>query len=189
VDRLPSPDAVWACNPALSGNDGGHDCNPLTLEREGAVLLGRLEHVEDGKALFAPDREENLAKGAEFDSRFKSRVDDYVRTNGLNVAEEPPGLEVVPSRRRPVRELGLLPSGVGTVVWASGFGPDFGWIKLPILDDSGRPVHVRGISGVPGLSFVGLHWLHKRKSALLLGVGEDAEHVVERILQGSDTGA
>jgi putative flavoprotein involved in K+ transport len=188
VDRLPSPDAVWACNPALSGNDGGHDCNPLTLEREGAVLLGRLEQLEDGKALFAPDLEENLAKGAAFDSRFKSRVDEYVRANDLDAAEEPTG-RGVQSRRRPVRELDLRRSGIGAVVWASGFRPDFGWIKLPVLDDSGRPLHVRGISRVPGLSFVGLHWLYKRKSGLLLGVGEDAEHVVAGILHRSDAGA
>jgi putative flavoprotein involved in K+ transport len=50
-----------------------------------------------------------------------------------------------------------------------------------VLDDSGRPLHRRGVTDVPGLGFVGLHWLHKRKSSLFLGVGEDAEHLVAQL--------
>jgi putative flavoprotein involved in K+ transport len=68
------------------------------------------------------------------------------------------------------------------VLWANGFRPDYGWISLPVFDRAGWPVQVRGVTEVPGLYFVGVHWLHKRKSALLLGVGEDAEHVVSTIV-------
>ncbi len=55
------------------------------------------------------------------------------------------------------------------------------WIDLPLFDAQGWPVHERGVTAFPGLAFVGLHWLHKRKSALLMGVGEDAEHVVSHL--------
>jgi putative flavoprotein involved in K+ transport len=51
-----------------------------------------------------------------------------------------------------------------------------------VFDDHGWPVQTRGVTAVPGLYFVGVHWLHKRKSSLLLGVGEDAEHVVSTIV-------
>ena len=51
-----------------------------------------------------------------------------------------------------------------------------------MADELGWPSQTRGVADErPGLYFVGLHWLHKRKSALLFGVGEDAEHVAEAI--------
>src|SRR5206468_3703110 len=62
--------------------------------------------------------------------------------------------------------------------------PDHGWIDGVETDEQGWPAHARGASPVRGLFFVGLHWLHKRKSALFFGVGEDAEHVVTDITGG-----
>lgn len=68
------------------------------------------------------------------------------------------------------------------VVWATGFRPDFAWIRIPgAVDAQGLPVHKRGIGAHPGLYYVGLPWQHSRGSALVGGVGEDAEFVVERI--------
>jgi putative flavoprotein involved in K+ transport len=67
------------------------------------------------------------------------------------------------------------------VLWANGFRPDFSWIDLPLFDEQGWPVQQRGVTDVPGLYFVGLHWLHKRKSSLLFGVGEDAAHIAAYI--------
>ncbi len=67
-----------------------------------------------------------------------------------------------------------------TVLWAGGFRPAFSWIDLPIFDELGFPRAARGVTDIPGLAFVGLPWLHKRKSPLLLGVGDDAAHVAER---------
>jgi hypothetical protein len=62
-----------------------------------------------------------------------------------------------------------------------GYRPDFSWLRVPVFDGGGWPVHTRGVTAVRGLCFVGLPWLYKRKSALLLGVGEDADHVVSAI--------
>jgi putative flavoprotein involved in K+ transport len=70
---------------------------------------------------------------------------------------------------------------VATVLWAGGFRPAFSWIDLPIFDGLGFPRADRGVTDVPGLAFVGLPWLHTRKSPLLLGVGEDAGHVAEAV--------
>jgi putative flavoprotein involved in K+ transport len=181
VDELPSRDAIFACNPTLTGNDDGHDCNPLTLEAEGVVLVGRLEQFTDGRARFADDVGENLAKGLEFVANLTSRCDEYVRRQGLDLPEAEPSPDPSRSDRPALRELDLSRDGIGTVLFATGYRPDFGWIRLPVIGVDGRPLQHRGVTEVPGLYFVGLHWLHKRKSALLLGVGEDAEHVVSHL--------
>ena len=63
------------------------------------------------------------------------------------------------------------------MIWASGYALDFGWIEIPVFDAAGMPQQRRGVASVPGLYFLGLHWMHKAKSSFLCGVGEDAEHV------------
>jgi putative flavoprotein involved in K+ transport len=72
---------------------------------------------------------------------------------------------------------------VSAVIWATGYRPDYSWIKLPIFDQDGRVRHRRGISDVPGLYFLGLTWLHTRGSALIGWVKEDAEFIAERIAE------
>ncbi len=172
VDSLTSPDALLACNVALSGTEGGHDCNPLTLADRGVVPVGRLEGFREGRALFAGDLEENIAKGVEFEVSLRRRFDEHA---GLEHEPAADAIRALPD----LRDLDL--GRIGAIVWATGFRPDYGWIELPVLDPTGRPVQRRGVTDLPGLAFVGVHWLHTRKSSLFLGVGEDAEHVVEQL--------
>jgi putative flavoprotein involved in K+ transport len=71
---------------------------------------------------------------------------------------------------------------VANVVWCTGFGHDFGWIHLPVFDDIGHPLHERGVvASQPGLYFLGLPFLYGATSALIGGVGRDAEYVADRI--------
>jgi putative flavoprotein involved in K+ transport len=85
----------------------------------------------------------------------------------------------------PIRELDLVASGIMSVVWATGFRRDFGWIDAPVLDERGEPIHQRGITGCEGLYFLGLPWLHKLKSSVLCGVGDDAAHLADHIAAGA----
>jgi putative flavoprotein involved in K+ transport len=70
---------------------------------------------------------------------------------------------------------------VDAVIWATGYRPDYSWIKLPLFDDNGRLRHRRGVTDVPGLYFLGLTWQHTRGSALIGWVRDDAELIAERI--------
>ena len=179
VAGLPSPAARLTCNPPVSGNDGGHDCNPRWLARRGAILVGRVEAVDGSVVRLGAGLEESLAAGDAFMAGFRRRVDEHVRSAGLDVpAAEPEEAEVPVAL---LSELDLDSSGVSTVLWANGFRPEHGWIDGIEADEQGWPLHERGVTSIPGLYFVGLHWLHKRKSALFLGVGEDAEYVASRI--------
>ncbi|TGE27396.1 flavin-containing monooxygenase [Hymenobacter metallicola] len=67
------------------------------------------------------------------------------------------------------------------VVWATGYGPAFDWIEVPVFDEKGHPRHHRGLTAAPGLAFLGLPWLNTRSSALMGGVGADARYVVEAL--------
>ena len=67
------------------------------------------------------------------------------------------------------------------MIWATGFTPNWSWVKLPIFDERGYPEHERGITTMEGVSVLGLPWLHTWGSGRFAGIAEDAEHVVEHI--------
>ena len=73
------------------------------------------------------------------------------------------------------------------MIFTSGFRPDYQrWVDFPAFDEMGFPLQEEGASTVvPGLYFVGVHFLRKRKSSLLFGVGEDARLVAEKLAGGN----
>jgi putative flavoprotein involved in K+ transport len=176
ADQMSEPPNKFACSPQATGKDGGRDLNLRTLARIGVVITGRLLTLVGRKALIKDDLSESVAKGDRFWANLRQGFDDYARSSGLPaVASEDP-LEPVPDIH--LTELNLGARGIRSIIWASGYRPNFSWIQVPIFGSDGYPIHQRGVSVCPGLYFVGLHWLHKPKSALLYGVGEDAEHVI-----------
>jgi putative flavoprotein involved in K+ transport len=70
---------------------------------------------------------------------------------------------------------------VGVAVWATGYHSDHSWIQIPDVVRDGHVVHRRGVTGVPGLYFLGLSWQHTRGSALLGFVNDDAAYLADRI--------
>ena len=77
----------------------------------------------------------------------------------------------------------MAEAGVSTVIWATGYRPDLGWVGLPFLDAEGYPVQRRGVTAIPGLYVLGLDWLHSAKSGLFAGVGEDAAYLAAQITE------
>jgi putative flavoprotein involved in K+ transport len=115
-----------------------------------------------------------------------------IRSRGLPLARVRPkdyaaaGIERVPRTTGARGGLPVLDDGrvveVTNVIWCTGFVPDLAWIDLPVFAEDGEPVHKRGIvKSQPGLYFVGLFFLHAVASALVGGVGRDAEHIVKHI--------
>ena len=181
-DMLPSPRARFAANPQMAGKTEGGSINLHQFARSGIQLLGRLADVQEGTLQLAPDLHANLAKADQFEATMLKGIDAYVDKAGLDApAEQLPRLEdgyLQPQRTG----LDLEASGIRSVVWATGYRFDFGMVRFPVFDEDGYPVQQRGATAQPGLYFVGLPWLYKQKSGLLLGVGEDAAYVAGRIL-------
>ena len=81
----------------------------------------------------------------------------------------------------PVLELKLAEAGITSIIWATGFTSDYGWLKVDAFDEEGRPRHQRGVSSEPGIYFLGLPWQSRRGSAFIWGVWHDAKHLADRI--------
>jgi putative flavoprotein involved in K+ transport len=185
-DMLPPSEIKKFPASLLTGANGGHDIDLRRMAADGVTLLGYLQGITNGKLILAPDLEENLEKGDEGFANFKKSVNFYVRKTGLDIPEESGAEEnvvVLEKISPPILELDLKAAGITSVIWASGFRYDFGWVKLPVLDETGDPVHRRGVTHCAGLYFLGLKWLYKVKSSFISGggVAEDAAYLMAQI--------
>jgi putative flavoprotein involved in K+ transport len=180
-DKLPSPKARFAGNPQVSGKAGGHSLNLHQFARDGVTLLGHITNADGHTIALAPDLKENLAKSDGAEANFCKMVDGYIAQQGLDAPrEELPQLR--DGYQAPeITELDLKAAGITTIIWAMGYTFDFSLVKLPTFDADGFPVQQRGVTDYAGLYFIGMPWLPKQKSGLLLGVGEAAEHIAAHI--------
>jgi putative flavoprotein involved in K+ transport len=189
VDDLPPGVRTGQTNPQLTGSDGGHDISAHTLARAGVILLGRLQGVRDAQIALAPDLAQNLAWGDEQGLAFLRIIDEYIAEQHLEVPEEAWPADLCSAddlARYSPTQLDLRSAGITTLIWATGYRPDLGWVRLPILDREGYPNQRRGVTAVPGLYILGLDWLHTAKSGLFAGISEDAAYLAERIAEWQD---
>jgi putative flavoprotein involved in K+ transport len=174
------PEARERPNPLVTGVGGGHDIDLRDYAAAGVTLLGHLRGVTGSRLQLADDLATRLAAGDESVAGFTRAVDAYIARSGFSAPPEAlEGPRPAPSAS--VRELDLASAGIASVIWATGFRRDFGWIEAPVLDGRGEPIHRRGVTGCAGLYFLGLPWLHKLKSSVLCGVGDDAAHLADHI--------
>jgi putative flavoprotein involved in K+ transport len=179
VEALPHPSVRLVANLQNSGAGGGHDLNYRTLRAQGIQLVGRFLGADDGRVRFADDLDASVAFGDAQYREFAGAVRRYATERGLPVPDlgDPPPFDPAAPTELPVDRF-------RSVIWAGGYRPAYrGWLPWPdAFDADGFPVHRNGQSTVvPGLHFVGVHFLRKRKSSLFLGVGEDAAIIAEEI--------
>jgi len=70
---------------------------------------------------------------------------------------------------------------VSTVLWATGYRPNYSWLEVPVLDRKGRIRRVGGAADAPGLYVLGLPFLRRRKSSLIDDVGDDARELAAHL--------
>jgi putative flavoprotein involved in K+ transport len=180
VDQLPQPRARFAGNPHLSGHHGGHDTNLRQMGLDGIRLAGRFAGADGAIVRFEPDLKSNLRFSDEFmDARFTPLVEELADKAGI---ERGPDDRTWPEFDPPeLTKLDLRATGISTVLWTSGYAPDYSWLDLPILDEFGTPRHVRGVTEVPGLTMLGMLFQHDNASANLVGIARDAAHLASRL--------
>ncbi|MDQ2853706.1 MAG: NAD(P)-binding domain-containing protein [Chloroflexota bacterium] len=186
AEDLPSGVHAGKPNPQLTGAGGGHDINAHSLARDGVRLVGRLRDIKDGAAYFSDDLAANVAWADAEARALLESIDRVIETQGLDApAEElpadlrPSGSGAVSAERQdaPPLQLDLGKARIGTVIWATGYRPDFAWVRLPFVDADGYPIQRRGVTPVAGLYVLGLDWLHNAKSGLFAGIGDDATYL------------
>jgi putative flavoprotein involved in K+ transport len=170
--------------PVLTGAYGGYTIDFRRFAADGIILLGRVQAARDGVIDIAADLAESLATGDTGYATFLDMVDAHIGRRGLRYPEDPVARATLPDPAcvaEPLRRLDLRTEGIGAVIWATGYGLDFGWVEIPAFDARGQPLHRHGVSEIQGLYFLGLQWLSRLKSAFLSGVGDDAAVLADHI--------
>ncbi|MEL7466208.1 MAG: NAD(P)/FAD-dependent oxidoreductase [Pseudomonadota bacterium] len=169
---------------AVSGREGGRTVDFRRFAASGMTLLGRTDGYADGVLTFADDLQANIAYGDRNYLSVLDEADAFIASNGLDLPEEPEARRTWPDPdclTNPIREIDVREAGIASVIWATGFTQDFGWLQVDALDETGRPRHKRGVASEPGVYFLGLPWLSRRGSSFIWGVWHDARFIADQI--------
>jgi putative flavoprotein involved in K+ transport len=172
--RLPSPQLVGTPQRTTL------DLNVLTAA--GVALVGRIAMVRDGKALFSGGLRNMFALADLKMNRLLDTFDEWARTHQRDADV------AAPERFEPTRapassrlHLDLRSGEIRTIVWATGFRPDYSWLDVPVIDQKGCLRHDGGVVDAPGLYALGLPLLRRRKSTFIHGTEDDVREVVDHL--------
>jgi putative flavoprotein involved in K+ transport len=170
-------------SPQLVGTPERRTLDLNSLTDQGIRLVGRLAGVSDGHAQFSGSLR-NLCTLADLKMRrLLDNIDQWVVDNGI-------GDEVEPSHRfaptrvddSPPLTLDLGGGSFSSIVWATGYRPDYSWLHARVLDQRGRLRHDAGVViGAPGLYRIGLNMLRRRKSSFIHGAEDDARDLTDHL--------
>jgi putative flavoprotein involved in K+ transport len=178
------PDRRWPPSTVITGVDGGYDVDVRRMVADGVIVVGRVVGASERTVALATNANAILDEADQAYASFLSAAREFVMEGRLqgDLAEEwradPPPLPTALEERD---SLDLDQENISTILWATGYAYDYGWVKVPVFDNSRRPIQTRGVTPRPGLYFLGLHWMHTFKSGLFSGVGSDAEYLAEHM--------
>ena len=172
--RLPSPQLV--------GTPDRTTLDLNALSATGVELVGRFAGVRDGRALFSGGLR-NLFSLADLKmERLLDTFDDWARVSGrdadVGAPERFDATRVPPSSRL---QLDLGSGEIRSIVWATGFQPDYRWLHVPVVDEKGHLRHVGGVVDSPGMYVLGLPVLRRRKSSFIHGIEDDARELMDHL--------
>jgi putative flavoprotein involved in K+ transport len=178
---LPAASDTRVATPVVAS--GGRSLSLPILARLGVSLLGRVGFVDGERVTFEGSVTENILFADGVANRLKAMADEFIALHGIQAPEpeaDPGGGPLEPVA---TPELDLAAAGINTVLWCTGFTGDLSWVRLPILDDEGRPRNNRCATPVPGLWLVGFPWLTRRSSGIFHGVPTDADEVAGAVVR------
>ena len=172
--KLPSPQLV--------GTPERSTLDLNALSTTGVTLVGRLAAVRDGRALFSGGLRNLFALADLKMDRLLETFDEWARTSGRD-GDVGPLERFEPTRVPAASKLDLdLKSGeIRSIIWATGFRPDYSWLDVPVVDRKGHLRHEGGVVDAPGLYVIGLPVLRRRKSTFIHGAEDDARDVIDHL--------
>lgn len=182
IDNHPDGENVRdKTNHYVTGRDGGRDIDLRKFATEGMQLYGVLEEIKGEDLLLQPNLQKHLDEADRVAENIKRKIDAYIVENNIDAVEEK-GYTPVWKPEKEITSINLTEKNIGAVIWCIGFGFDFSWVKYPIFNNKGLPVHTRGVTDVSGLYFLGLTWQYTWGSARFSGIGKDAQFIKDQIL-------
>jgi putative flavoprotein involved in K+ transport len=172
--RLPSPQLV--------GTPERITLDLNVLRESGVEIVGRLAAVRDGRALFSGGLRNACALADLKMARLLDTFDAWASQSGVDAEVDAPERYEPTRVQEPSRlELDLRKGDIASIVWATGFRPDYSWLDVPVVDRKGYLRHEGGVVDAPGLYVIGLPVLRRRKSSFIVGAEDDAREVTAHL--------
>ena len=167
-------------SPQLIGHPDHVDVDLNALAAQGVSIVGRLVGMQGCTAQFSGGLASVVKLADLKQGRLLHSIDAWIECEGLAVHTE---ARPLPTHigSQPRLSMDLRHEGINTIVWATGFRPDYSWLAVPVLDRRGRLRHEGGITPAPGLYAMGLPFMRRRKSGFLFGAGDDANDIVAHL--------
>jgi putative flavoprotein involved in K+ transport len=169
-------------SPQLIGTPEHRSIDLNALTQLGVTVVGRLGSIQDGVAQFSGGLA-NACRLADLKmNRLLSRFDDLTLATDVDVVEPPHRFEPTTVPAAPTVEIDLRRHGIGTIVWATGYRPDYAWLDVPVVDRKGRIRHHGGIVGdAPGMYVLGESLLRTRRSSYIAGAERDTYELASHL--------
>ena len=184
--ELPDPQMLKMRQPQISGvGRRGRTVSLQALAKKGVIILGKIDAANQNHIDIMDNAVDHVKFGDAFSHQIKAMIDDYIEKAGIDAplqeidpADLPDeNVECVSNET----SINLKKHNITTIIWATSFKGDFGYLKLPVLNSEGTLKHKDGIAEIEGLYFLGFPWLRKRKSGIVQGINEDAKFISEKI--------
>ncbi len=171
-------------NHYVTGRDGGRDIDLRKFATEGMSLHGHMSTVEGDTIGFAADLKRNLDEADRVSESIKDGIDAFIAERNISAPFE---ARYVPVWHPPETDppIHLAAEEINAIIWCVGYTPDFSWVHLPVFTGRGAPSHLRGITGIPGLYFLGLPWLYTWGSGRFASVSRDASYLANHIVHSN----
>ncbi len=170
-------------SPQLVGTPEHSSLDLNVLQAAGVEIVGRLSAVRGSEVLFSGGLRNQFALADLKMNRLLGTFDEWAELEGNVGAEAPERFEPTRAPARPRLRLDLASGEIASILWATGFRPDYSWLDVPVLDHKGRLRHDGGVVNAPGLYALGLPVLRRRKSTFIHGAGDDARDIVAHLAQ------
>jgi putative flavoprotein involved in K+ transport len=181
IEEVDEPErARRVSSPQLVGTPERATLDLNALRGIGVDVVGRLAGIRDGRAQFSGSLRNVCALADLKMNRLLDAIDEWSHRSGLGQDAGSPE-RYAPTDIGTTSRLGLaLGPDVRTIVWATGFGPDLGWLRLPVFGRDGALQHDRGVVA-PGLVVLGLPFLRRRKSSFIHGTEDDVRDLAAHL--------
>jgi putative flavoprotein involved in K+ transport len=178
-------------SPQLIGTPERSTLDLNVLMARGVELVGRVAGIHSDKLLFSGSLHNHCAMADLKLNRLLERIDSWAERNSNFSFPAAERLAATHVESRPRLSFDLKSGAIRTIIWATGFRPDYRWLHVPVLDHKGRLRHDGGVVAAPGLYALGLNFMRRRKSSFIHGAEDDVHdlgiHLAVYLRQGRRT--
>ncbi|MBX2838394.1 MAG: NAD(P)-binding domain-containing protein [Gammaproteobacteria bacterium] len=176
--RLPSPQLI--------GSTTQRSIDLNVLSASGVNIVGKLQQIRDQQALFSGSLRNCCAMADLKLNRLLDAFDQWATDTGMDISVSDKERFAPINIEKPNLKTTLGGHGIRTVIWATGYRPDYSWLHLPVVDAKGHLKHNKGViesngRAIQGLYAMGLPFMRRRKSGFIYGAAPDAEEITEHL--------